>query len=231
MDEIRSAAAALADELAGLEENAQTAHERVGQLRQELEQMESSEDAARRRVELERLRAEMREHALDWSRWSLAGRLLESAQQKFEREHQPAVITAASSFFRQITEGRYQKIQAPLGQDKIEVVASTGETKCPEELSRGTAEQLYLALRFGYIRQHSKNRDPLPIVMDDILVNFDPRRARQSAAALVGLCSTHQVLFFTCHPETENLFKSIVPDCRVVRVEDGKLLDGDGAIG
>jgi len=60
------------------------------------------------------------------------------------------------------------------------------------------------------------------------LVNFDPKRARQSAAALVELCSTHQVLFFTCHPETEDLFKRIAPECRVVRIEDGQLLSDDG---
>jgi uncharacterized protein YhaN len=229
LDQIRAAAAALEDEVADQEDQAKAAHEQVGKLRQELEQMQSSEDAARLRAELERLRAELHQHALDWARWTLAGRMLEKAQQKFEREHQPAVITTASRFFRTITDGRYEEIRAALGQDEIEVVASTGETKSPEQLSRGTAEQLYLALRFGYIQQHAKGRDPLPIVMDDILVNFDPMRARQSATALVGLCSTHQVLFFTCHPETEALFKSIAPGCRVVRIEDGSILDGAGA--
>ena len=229
LDEIRAARTALEDEVAEHEERAKAAHERVGKLGQELEQMQSSEDAARLRAELERLRTELREHALDWARWTLAGRMLESAQQKFEQEHQPAVITTASRFFHTITDGRYHEIRAPLGQDKIEVVASTGETKSPEQLSRGTSEQLYLALRFGYVQQHARGRDPLPIIMDDILVNFDPNRARQSAAALVGLCSTHQVLFFTCHPETEDLFKRTAPGCRVIRIEDGRLLDGSAA--
>ena len=48
-----------------------------------------------------------------------------------------------------------------------------------DELSRGTGEQLYLALRFGLIEEFAGQAEPLPVVMDDILVNFDVERARR----------------------------------------------------
>ena len=44
--------------------------------------------------------------------------------------------------------------------------------------------------------------------MDDILVNFDPERARRTAESVAELAGTHQVLFFTCHPRTAELLSA-----------------------
>ena len=66
-----------------------------------------------------------------------------------------------------------------------------GEVRRPEELSRGTAEQLYLALRFGLIEEFARHAEPLPVVMDDILVNFDEARTERAGTrqrlALLGV--------------------------------------------
>ena len=40
-------------------------------------------------------------------------------------------------------------------------------------MSRGTREQLYLAMRFGLIEEYEARSEPLPIIMDDVFVNFD----------------------------------------------------------
>ena len=76
----------------------------------------------------------------------------------------------------------------------------------PRELSRGTREQLYLALRFGLVREFGEHAERLPVVVDEVLVNFDPERARLAAEAFATLAETNQVLVFTCHPETVDLF-------------------------
>ena len=80
-----------------------------------------------------------------------------------------------------------------------------GEGRTTEELSRGTAEQLYLALRFGLIEEFASHAEPLPVVMDDILVNFDSGRAERAAMAIRELAGRHQVIYFTCHPWTARL--------------------------
>jgi uncharacterized protein YhaN len=85
-------------------------------------------------------------------------------------------------------------------------------------------EQLYLAIRFGYVENSRAGGETLPIIMDDILVNADPGRARASARAIVEISRTHQVLFFTCHPQTVELFREDVPDVAVVTIHDGKIL-------
>ena len=82
----------------------------------------------------------------------------------------------------------------------------TGASKQPAELSRGTREQLYLALRFGLIREFGDHSERLPVVVDEALVNFDPGRARLAAESFAELSQTNQVLVFTCHPATADMF-------------------------
>ena len=47
----------------------------------------------------------------------------------------------------------------------------------------------------------------LPVIVDEVLVNFDPDRALRAAAAFVELSKTNQVLVFTCHPTVVGFFR------------------------
>ena len=202
----------------------------LNQLRQDkadlklrISNLASADDIARLRAEEERLIEELRVLAFEWGRHAIAKYLLSEARKRFEQEQQPKVIYDAGSFFQTITGGRYQKIIAPIGENTIEIVTHDGQHKRPEELSRGTAEQLYLAIRFGYISNYAVNGENLPIIMDDILVNFDPNRANKAASGILRLAEKHQVLFFTCHPETAEIFKKQDPKIPVYLLHDGKI--------
>ena len=96
---------------------------------------------------------------------------------------------------------------APLGEQTITVTDTGGRIKQPSELSRGTREQLFLSLRFGLIRELGQRTEPLPVVVDEVLVNFDPERALRAAFAFVELSRTNQVMVFTCHPTVAEIFR------------------------
>jgi uncharacterized protein YhaN len=57
--------------------------------------------------------------------------------------------------------------------------------------------------------------DPLPVVFDDIFVNFDLDRSRTSFKAVRDLCTTHQVMLFTCHPHLVRQVEEIVPEVKM----------------
>jgi uncharacterized protein YhaN len=57
--------------------------------------------------------------------------------------------------------------------------------------------------------------DPLPVVFDDIFVNFDPGRSRTSFLALRDLCSSHQILLFTCHPHLTAQIQEVFPEAKI----------------
>ena len=142
---------------------------------------------------------------------AIASRLLESAQGRYERERQPDVVKHAERVFRRITNDDYIGLSVPLGDGRIEVFDRRSEARTSDILSRGTAEQLYLALRLGLIAQLGDAGCGLPVLMDDVLVNFDPERKQGAAEAVAELASSRQVVFFTCHPETIRLFETAAP--------------------
>ena len=183
--------------------------EERGGINTELQQLLGEEQSSALRVRRNSLLEQLREHAREWSRLTIAGLLLEKTRQKFERERQPSVIRHAQDFFSNVTGQRYQRLYAPIGEQTITVTDATGAQKLPTALSRGTREQLYLALRFGLIREFGEHAERLPVVVDEALVNFDPERARLAAKSFAELAETNQVLVFTCHPSTVELFTAV----------------------
>ena len=165
--------------------------------------VETSDLLARR----ENLVEELFELGFQWSKFSIALMMLRMARTRHERERQPQVVQSASEFFKDVTDGRYEGLRAPAGESVINAVTAAGEEKGSSQLSRGTREQMYLALRFGLVREFSQNMAPLPVIVDDALVNSDPRRALAAAQGLASLADTNQVLVFTCHPALVEQFQ------------------------
>ena len=207
-NELREEAKGLSGDLADLDENRNMLREERGGIDITLAQLTSEEESSELRLRRTTLLEQLKEKAREWSRLTIAEALLTRTQQRFELDRQPAVIKHAEHFFSGFTAQRYKRLFAPIGEQTITVTDSTGDTKQPGELSRGTREQLYLALRFGLIREFGdgEHAERLPIVVDEVLVNFDSERARLATESFTELSQTNQVLVFTCHPATADMF-------------------------
>ena len=207
-EQIEARGERLGQEAAEAARELREASERLGTVGQQLDDLGGESESSRLRLERERLIERARGDAREWAKHQLAGWLLARTREKFEAERQPDVLRHAQEFMAAASGGRYRQVQAPLGEQRINLVEAGGAAKEPAQLSRGTREQLYLALRFGLIRELGARTEPLPVVVDEVLVNFDPGRAEQAALAFHGLAETHQVLVFTCHPETAERFEA-----------------------
>ena len=126
------------------------------------------------------------------------------------RDHQPPVLREASRWLARLTEGRYPSITTAIDEARLEVHDADGVLWNPERLSRGTREQVFLALRLALIRDLGRHDVSLPIVMDDALVNFDDSRARSAARVLVEFVAEQaagrQMLVLTCHEHVARIF-------------------------
>ncbi len=197
---------ALTEQLEHMEHQCNALREERGRNENALEQLTGEEESSALRIRRHTLLEQLQSCAREWSRLTLAATLLNRTRQKFERERQPSVIRHAKRFFADVTGQRYTGLFAPIGEHSITVTDANGSSKKPSALSRGTREQLYLALRFGLILEFGEHAERLPVVVDEALVNFDPERARLAAAALARLAVTNQVLIFTCHRNIANMF-------------------------
>ncbi|MFM7206502.1 MAG: AAA family ATPase, partial [Planctomycetaceae bacterium] len=136
--------------------------------------------------------------------------LLEQTRAAVARDHQPPVLREASRWLARLTDGRYPSITTAIEEARLEVHDADGEIWNPERLSRGTREQVFLALRLALIRDLGRHDVSLPVVMDDALVNFDDARARSAARVLVEFiaeqAADRQMLVLTCHEHVARIF-------------------------
>jgi len=211
----------LKERLEEIENNLSELREKRGGIAKEIEQIERREKGSSLRMRKTAKLQKLKKKSEEWSILILARTIMQKAIEKYEKERQPRVIKEAQSVFSKMTLGRYSRIYAPLDEAKIYVEDEEGRRKDIQKLSRGTAEQLYLSLRFGFIREFSKRSESLPIVFDDILVNFDPERFQAACEAIQELAKTNQILYFTCHPETVDLLTKIVPDSKIIDITVG----------
>ena len=137
--------------------------------------------------------------------------LLETTRAEVARHHQPAALQEASHWLKQLTEGRYVRITTAVDEARLDVHDAAGTVWNPERLSRGTREQVFLALRLALVRSLHEHGVVLPVVMDDALVNFDDTRARAAARTLVAFMADQtgdrQMLVLTCHTHVAALFE------------------------
>ncbi len=178
-----------------------------GAVQNQLDALAGERESSELRVQGNVIREQVKEHARQWVTYTVTKNLLNETRMKFERERQPSVLQHAERFFGEVTDWRYSRVVAPFGEQTVTVLDEDGRTKKPSELSRGTREQLFLSLRFGLIRELGEQTEPLPVIVDEVLVNFDPHRAARAARAFMELSITNQVLVFTCHPSTVEAFQ------------------------
>jgi uncharacterized protein YhaN len=136
----------------------------------------------------------------------VAARLLEESLELYEAEKQPRVIQRSQEVFSALTGGRYTRVATPLGVFDPVVARRGAVGKAPDRLSRATAEQLFLALRLSYIENLADAHPALPVVMDDVLVNFDDERRAAAVRVIADFAARRQVVFFTCHTATAEAF-------------------------
>jgi uncharacterized protein YhaN len=175
----------------------------VALAKNKLDQLGTAGEANQAALQLESLRAELRAAVDRWAPLALGQTLMNEAITRFERAHQPTLLRDVEDLFRRMTADRYVAIHRKLDEQGTLVVAQRdGQRKEPSQLSRGTREQLYLAMRLAYILHYCRENEPLPVVMDDVLVNFDDQRAESTLQLLVDVAQTVQIIFLTCHDDT-----------------------------
>ncbi len=161
-----------------------------------MKRLETDAEVASLRAREEGLKLEIVRLTERYVQDRLALGMLEHARARHERENQPRLLAEASAVFARITAGRYGRVIAR-AEGGLEVEDRSGKVRPAAELSRGTREQLYLSFRIALIRDFAGTKGPLPVIVDDILVNFDPDRARATVRGVRGARadpSGHRVL-------------------------------------
>jgi uncharacterized protein YhaN len=107
------------------------------------------------------------------------------------------------------------------GQTMVALEADGLTRKSLDQLSEGTSDQLFLALRIAALEDYAKTASPLPFIADDILQTFDDSRTAATLQALLELSRQVQVIILTHHPHVGDLATRLPSGAvQVIRLRD-----------
>ena len=222
----------LEERLQSVKQEREGVHGELVALQQRLAALEVAANRVELRQREQDLREELKQAVAEASIIAIARGLLSECRRRYEAERQPAVLRRAGAYLESITCGRYRRVFLPLeqgphgrtGDVPLQVERDDGQLRPPETLSRGTAEQLYLALRLALIEEYVERNGALPVLFDDVFVNFDPVRLKGALTALHRLARELQVFLFTCHPHVVRAAVQSASDLTVLVLENGHTL-------
>ncbi len=192
-------------------------HQQRGEFLQEVKMLGEDSRLDEARLELGGVNHEMEELKREWQTLAVSGQMLESIRENYEAKRQPETLQEASHYLERLTEGHYTRIWTRLTGEELLVDNAQGETLSVEHLSRGTREAVYLGLRLALVDAYARRGAVLPMVLDDVLVNFDTNRARAAAEVLRDFAKNgYQVMMFTCHDHIRDLFHYLDVDVRML---------------
>ncbi|MBE0467845.1 MAG: AAA family ATPase [Candidatus Desulforudis sp.] len=137
-------------------------------------------------------------------RLMLARMVLQRSDREFRERHAPPVLRRAGAYLNRITGRRYSHLlllAAADGGERLMVQPAGAADPIPvaPPLSRGTLDQIFLAFRLAVIDHLDQDHEPLPLFLDEALINWDDLRLEHGIALLGDIAARRQVFVFTCH--------------------------------
>ncbi len=205
----------LEERVANLGSERDSLNVRLGSLEQRLSEMDGGSIAADAELEERQVIAKIQFDAMHYARLRLAAAVLREAIERYRQQSQGPVLTTASEMFADLTLGSFSGLRiepSEKGDPRLVGVRPDGRLAVDVNgMSEGTCDQLYLALRLASLHQDVGPRRHLPLVIDDILIQFDDERARAALRVLHQVSAERQVIFFTHHEHLLALAREALP--------------------
>ncbi len=189
----------------------QTAIRAQGVLEERIQSFPTIRTSERLNWDKAALESTRNELAWSWGVLMMAKMIARQARVQYEEANQPEVLGLTSSIFCEITDGRYQVVKSRMDESGLPIlygVMRDGSAMEVTNFSRGTKEQLYLAVRLAMIELFRKRGVELPVILDDPMVNFDSERTARYFKILRKYATNQQFIYLTCHRQMIELANS-----------------------
>jgi uncharacterized protein YhaN len=200
--------------IASLENEQRAVQEATGAAREALSRMSGGSLAAETAENIQTLIARLQSDVSRFATLKLAAAVLHRGIERYREQNQGPILMRASRLFAILTGGSFTGLQIDddgNGHSIVKGLRPGGTLVGVEGMSDGTHDQLYLALRLASLESWLQSHEPIPFIVDDILLSFDDERAAAALCALAELSKKTQVLFFTHHQHLVDLARSKLP--------------------
>lgn len=190
----------------------------IGEENRELQLMDGSTQAAEASEMMEQVATRIRRLVDQYTRIKLATVVLKDEIERYREEHQDPVLKIASRYFSELTLGSFAGLRTDIadnGNPILVGVRPDDSRLTVDGMSSGTCDQLYLALRLATLEWRLESSEPMPFIVDDILINFDDERSKATLNVLADLSKKNQVILFTHHRQVVEEARDIAKKERV----------------
>ena len=176
------------------DEKQEKLNQKQAQIETKLEGLESSDRHSKRMHEYTFKREKILNDAKEYLAITAALSSLNKTKINYQAKYMDAVLEKASEYFKQMTQNKYTNIT--LDHKTTFLIHSQASVYNLEDLSQGTLDQLYTALRLA-IGVTVKSTRNLPFIIDDAFVHFDEKRRARVLEILKDISPKMQVIYFT----------------------------------
>ncbi|MBU0654539.1 MAG: AAA family ATPase [Gammaproteobacteria bacterium] len=212
IDAIESGISKVAAELAELYQQRDALRDQRQTLQNGINTKNGSDSAASASEEAEQHLASMVAGVEQYLRLQIAALILGQRIEDYRKKHQTPVLLRAGALFSRLTLGAYAGLRDELGNDDKPILLGVRPNNAEvlvDRMSDGTRAQLYLSLRLATLEQHLRHGEPMPFVVDDILIGFDDKRTKVGLEVLAEVAASTQVLLFTHHRRVLDLANTL----------------------
>jgi uncharacterized protein YhaN len=222
-DSLGSELEQLEQQVALLREEMKQVDQIIGAEKERLQAMDGNGAAAEAADAAQNLLAVLQTDVPRYAALRLAAAILRRGIECYRQKHQSPIIELASDLFSRLTLGSFAGLKIDYddaGEAVLKGVRPGGRQLLGvEAMSDGSCDQLYLALRLASLESWLETHEPIPFIVDDILLSFDNERAVAALEALSELAWRTQVIFFTHHRHLVELAEEHLPTREVFTCE------------
>ena len=131
---------------------------------------------------------------------------LEMAYKKMKEEITPKFTEKLSDTIKNVSNNKYNKVKINISGEII-VEDSNGNYINAENLSLGTIDQLYLALRLASIEEITE--ETMPIILDEAFAYYDNERLKNILEYMSKEYKNRQIIIFTCTNREKSILNSL----------------------
>jgi uncharacterized protein YhaN len=212
VDAIEGALTKVSTELKALNDNRDRLRDQLQTLQNDIKTKDGSAAAATASEEAEQHLATLVSGAEQYLRLKIAALILQQQIEGYRKVNQAPVLARAGELFSRLTQRSYTNLRDELdesGKPILVGVRCNNKEVYVDRMSDGARDQLYLSLRLATLEQHLCKGEPMPFIVDDILISFDDDRTKASLDVLAELSGRTQVLLFTHHKRVIELASAL----------------------
>ncbi|MBU8566895.1 AAA family ATPase [Virgibacillus pantothenticus] len=187
-----------------LEKDLEKHQQMLATVHAEIVGMEKREDYSTLVHQKEMEQEALHQQAKQWATLKTAKEMLLQAKRSYQNKYLHKVMERTTLYFRELTAEAYQYVYPPTAEQPFTVETNDGTRFDVKELSQGTMDQLYVALRLA-VSVCISEEHALPFMMDDAFVHFDSIRTKRVTSLLERIVQRQQVIVFTCKQDLVTL--------------------------